>query len=201
MRKIDLAGKRFGRLVVIKEARRKNKIALWECQCDCGKISIVYGGNLRMGYTASCGCYAIEIRSKNSKKHGMTNSKVYRTWKHMRSRCENSNVERYPNYGGRGITICERWLTFENFFEDMGQPPTVKHTLGRKDNDGNYCPDNCRWETKLQQSQNTSRTKLDNDKVKFIRSSKLSGAEIGRMFNCTKELINQVKRREIWKYM
>lgn len=94
-------------------------------------------------------------------KHGKTKSKVYRAWQHSKERCYNKSCKKYPRYGGRGIKVCDRWKdSFENFYIDMGDPPTEKHTLGRIDNDGDYCPENCRWETYQDQMNNTSRTVL-----------------------------------------
>ena len=113
---IDLSGKRFGRLVVTneflitKEGRRK-----WKCLCDCGNIAYVVTNNLTGGHTKSCGCWNMEVKSTSHKKHGMCNSRIYRIWCNMKSRCECKSNDAYKLYGKRGISVCEGWKTFENF--------------------------------------------------------------------------------------
>jgi hypothetical protein len=128
--------------------------------CDCGNVSIVASWNLVSGGTVSCGCYLKEISLKHSLTHGQNRkgntSKEYRAWQAMKARCDNEKDPCYPDYGGRGIVVCERWLnSFENFFADMGKKPSVNHSLDRfPDMNGNYCPENCRWATQLQQAGN-----------------------------------------------
>lgn len=122
-------------------------------RCVCGKTKNVLIGHLRSGKSLSCGC-------KRSNGHGMSFSKTYSSWLHMRNRCNNKNNDRYHQYGGRGISVCERWASsFENFIEDMGECPE-SHSIGRIDNNGNYCKENCRWETNKQQMRNRSNTIL-----------------------------------------
>lgn len=160
--KINLKNKRFGRLVVIAETEeRRNKYVVWLCKCDCGnqiKVQSSYLLDKRTGYgRKSCGCLMSDIK----KKHGHTNSKgfrskTYKSWDSMKQRCLNPNNKKYFLYGGRGITICERWLEengFENFLADMGERPEGK-TLDRIDNDGNYEPSNCKWSTIKEQNNN-----------------------------------------------
>lgn len=119
--------------------------------CVCGKIKNVLIGHLRSGKSLSCGC-------KRKIGHGMTNSRTYRSWGHMKSRCLNKSNDRYHQYGGRGISICESWIdSFENFLNDMGECPD-NYSIGRINNDGNYCKENCRWETNKQQMRNRSVT-------------------------------------------
>jgi hypothetical protein len=128
--------------------------------CDCGNLSVVNRACVTRGNTGSCGCLRREMMREKSTSHGKCGTKVYRTWKAMRNRCLDESSARYSNYGGRGITICERWSLFENFYEDMGDPPSPDHSLDRIDNNGPYCKDNCRWATRDQQANNKQATRL-----------------------------------------
>lgn len=152
---IDLTGQRFGRLIVIRYVGTIKTHRSWECLCDCGKVCILPGARLRTGNTRSCGCLRIEELVNRSTQHGLCHSSEHATWSHMLSRCNNPNNKDYAHYGGRGITVCERWHSFENFHADMGPRPTPKHTLDRIDNELGYFPDNCRWATRLVQGGNT----------------------------------------------
>lgn len=152
-RGIDLAGKRFGRLDVLSRAGSdKSGNAKWECRCDCGATRVVYSQSLRSGATLSCGCLNKEINSASAK-HGMAGTREYKAWAGMVQRCTNPKNAKWPRYGGRGITVCERWLSFENFRADMGARPEGM-TIDRKNNGGNYEPGNCRWATQKQQGNN-----------------------------------------------
>lgn len=162
----DLKDKKFNRLKVIKEYGKNNQNEwVWECKCDCGNIEPVYvrGSALTTGTTKSCGCLRREKTSNMFKKHNMSNSKIYKAWCHIKERCYNNNICNYNDYGGRGITVCDRWLeSFENFRDDMyksyldhveeyGKKNT---SIDRIDVDGNYCKDNCRWATNSEQMNN-----------------------------------------------
>jgi len=156
-RLIDLANKRFGRLFVVERAGTKHGEAAWRCWCDCGKESVVSGYKLRVGETQSCGCLHSDVSSAlyatMTRTHGATNTPTYRSWNHMRDRCLNANNHAWKHYGGRGITVCERWGSYEAFLADMGERPEGR-TLDRIDVNGNYEPGNCRWATATQQAQN-----------------------------------------------
>jgi hypothetical protein len=149
----NLVGHIFGRLTVKSLARRKQGKAIWLCLCQCGKKTEVYGCNLSRGGTNSCGCLKLEAPAAVVI-HGKSKSKVHRIWRGMLSRCNNPNEPMYPYYGGRGIKICDRWKTFINFYEDMGDPPPY-HSIDRfPNNNGNYEPGNCRWATTKEQARN-----------------------------------------------
>lgn len=157
MRKIvDLTGKRFGNLTVIEQVKNDiNGCIRWKCKCKCGKQHIVRSDLLRSGSTKSCGCG--HKRNNNNFKHGhVANGKRLRTyisWDNMIQRCSNPKSTSYKNYGGRGITICERWLKFENFLKDMGERPGGK-SIDRIDNNLGYFKDNCKWSTRKEQANN-----------------------------------------------
>ena len=126
-------------------------------QCDCGAQKEAAASNVRAGSVRSCGCMRREV-SKVAVRHGhtvnATNSPEYRCWQSMMNRCRNINLKCYPRYGGRGITVCERWQTFENFLVDMGSRPSTSHSVERANVNGNYEPDNCRWATSKEQAAN-----------------------------------------------
>lgn len=151
--RIEMAGRRYGRLLAIRPTEKKtaNKSIYWECLCICGRTIEIGGHKLRTGHTKSCGC----LRDDSRKKHQMTSTSTYSVWKYMRQRCLNPKSNRYDRYGGRGIKVCKHWSEFQHFFEDMGERPKGL-TLDRIDNDGDYCRANCRWATKKEQENNKS---------------------------------------------
>lgn len=155
---IDLSGKTFGHLKVISRLNSENGTTYWSCECICGKITRASRNNLQSGGHTSCGCVN-KIRIGNlNKLHGESSRKIskeYRTWIHMNGRCYTPTDHKYKNYGARGITVCDRWrASYENFLADMGRAPSPKHSLDRKENNGNYEPGNCRWTTNKTQANN-----------------------------------------------
>ena len=160
MKKLNLIGKRFGKLTVIDVALKRGEKIRWLCNCKCGNASIVSTTALRSGNTRSCGCLQKEFVTNLKYTHGMTGTKEYRAWKSMKSRCYNPNYLNYDCWGGRGIKVCDRWKNnFPNFLKDMGLCPN-KFTLERKNNDGNYEPGNCEWASYSSQIKNKRRCRI-----------------------------------------
>jgi len=166
---IDLTGQRFGRLVAMWPAGRKStRRVVWLCCCDCGRLKLCLTSLLRNGNSRSCGC----LRRENCRRTGLLPkgdpwnkrgctvrgraTPTYSSWRSMLQRCGNPHHKFFHNYGGRGVTICDRWREehgFENFLADMGERPLIL-TLDRINNDGNYEPNNCRWATRKEQCKN-----------------------------------------------
>lgn len=158
MEKREITGERFGRWLVLEEKdQSKSYMRNFLCKCDCGNYKVVQLSSLTTGRSTSCGCYKKEENinrlTKNGRAENGKHTGEYNSWSIMIQRCTNSNHERYKNYGGRGISVCDRWLeSFDNFLEDMGKRPTPNHSIDRFPNiNGNYEPINCRWATKEQQ--------------------------------------------------
>ena len=161
MKKTVREGNVFGKLTVVRRNGTQGKSAMWLCQCACGSIQLkrVSGSNLSNGNVRSCGCIA-QSNEWRVKTHGRSSSRVYSIWKGMKNRCLLQTDPYYHRYGGRGIQIDERWLKFEDFYADMGDPPSSKHTLDRLDRDGHYTVSNCRWATPTEQANNRISNRL-----------------------------------------
>lgn len=163
---IDLTGRQFGRLTVLRRGPNTNEIRTrvqWECRCECGIEVLINGDNLKTGASESCGCLRKEVTARTRTTHGHTAhgkmSVEYRTWAGMIKRCYNPKAVGYVYYGARGIGVCARWQGqhgFEHFLADMGTKPIgpPRYTLERKDNEGHYEPSNCKWATYSEQVSN-----------------------------------------------
>ena len=161
----DLTGKIFSWLTIVKLVGKSDRGNVWECLCDCGNYTVATTGKLMEGKAKSCGCK----KGITMGTHRMTGTSVYGSWQAMKTRCLNPNYPGYEDYGGRGITICERWLKFENFFEDMGYPPSENHSIERMNNELGYYKENCKWGTDKEQARN----KRNNSWIEFNGSRKL----------------------------
>lgn len=169
-RKIEMVGRRFGRLLVEQQAQNMGRDVAWACVCDCGVPLNVRGAALRRGNTRSCGCLHREqliarnelALARTARTHGMSNTRTFRIWAGMRKRCRNPRTNCFHSYGGRGIKVCARWESFENFLADMGEAP-AQMSIDRIDVNGDYAPGNCRWATPAIQSRN----KRDNLRLTF----------------------------------
>lgn len=175
MRPLDIRpGHRFGRLVVIKEVAKIGQYRAFQLRCDCGKRIVVKLNALRSSRaTRSCGCLRAEAVRRLKRSHGRWGTPVYRVWQDMLKRCENPNFKQYGDYGGRGIRVSDRWHRFESFFVDMGDRPSRKHRLDRRDPNGDYEPDNVRWATWRQDGHNR---RMPANK----RTSRYRGVDINR---------------------
>lgn len=149
------SGDRFGILTALDRVRGSNGLLLWRFKCDCGNEVISNGQQMRRGCTFSCGCKRYRKGADHPMySHGKRHTRVYRIWHAMRQRCRNPSQPHYKRYGGRGVTVCDRWNDFVSFYEDMGDPPTDSHSIDRIDPYGNYEPSNCRWATPYEQRMN-----------------------------------------------
>lgn len=149
-----MIGQRFGRWEVVAKAENRNKKKRWLCKCDCGNEAIVIQDGLKRGASKSCGCLARELVSQRFYKHGLSAHPIHGVWSAMKCRCSNPNYKEYHLYGGRGISVCEHWDSFDNFINDMGLPPFKSAQLDRIDSNGNYEPKNCRWVSPAANSRN-----------------------------------------------
>lgn len=186
MKFIDITGNRYNRLKVLHLSNTNTGKSKWVCLCDCGQQIIAIAGNLKNGTTKSCGCLRKEVSRqhllKNSKKYNTTHGESgkgiveYNTWLNIHTRTTNNKHAEYKNYGGRGISMCQRWIKgngiltgYECFLKDMGRRPSKYHSIERVDNDGDYCPENCIWATMKEQQLNKNRVTKENREMLLKR--------------------------------
>lgn len=188
VKSIDRTGHVFGRWTALSRISGQRK---WLCRCECGTIRAVSTSHLRQGKSKSCGCLDKELASARAKTHGMSKTPEYGAWRNMRDRCSNPNTSHYECYGGRGISICDRWMnSFENFFEDMGPRPSPRHSIDRIDVNGNYEPANCRWATVVQQRRNTRVNRI----VSYL-GKEMCLAEAAELSGISKDTLSMRLRR------
>lgn len=193
MSKTDV-GNRFGLWRVIERLDQSYVM----CSCECGTTRRIHKSNLTTGRTKSCGCNKSVFQSESSKTHGKYGTRAYKIWGGMKSRCTNPNVKHYTSYGGRGIKVCERWMSFEAFHDDMGDPPPGM-SIERLDVNGDYEPGNCVWASASDQGRNTRRTKLDAETVVGLRSGELSRNEVIERTGCARSTVNMAIRGGNWR--
>jgi hypothetical protein len=189
-RRID--GLRVGRLVALGPVRRAPLgVIIWLCQCDCGNQTEVHGHDLRSGKTKSCGCLNKEMQATRFRTHDKCYTSEYRIWSGIKTRCYNAKNHGFYNYGGRGITMCDRWLNgngnksgFECFLDDVGERKTSNLSIERRNNDGNYCKENCMWATPLEQGRNKR-----NNVLYTINGETKTAPEWERAYGLSKDLI------------
>jgi hypothetical protein len=176
MKKVKISkGDKYGMLTIIKEVGKTKETRNVKCRCECGNVCIKNINKIRSGWTKSCGCLNKKIIKERSTTHGLSGSPEYRIWRSMKERCALKKNKSFHRYGGRGIAVCKEWTdSFARFYSDMGEHPQGM-TLDRIDNNGNYCKENCRWTTKLEQANNTRRNVFYKGKTLAQWSRELGG--------------------------
>lgn len=174
-------GERYGRLVAVRFAERKIRTNFWLFRCDCGNETKVRVCSVRSGDTTSCGCFQREAAAARLRTHGMRDAQEYYIWGLMIKRCTDPKDRGYPRYGGRGITVCERWRgSFEAFYADLGPRPSPEHSLDRKNNDKGYEPGNVRWATREEQARNKRNNRivvLDGRSMTLVEAAERAGRD------------------------
>lgn len=200
----DFSGQKFGKLTAIKPIEyNRHKQIVWHCQCDCGNTKDAVGSEIAKGNIRSCGCLGRHGHSSRKNR-----SPTYSSWLSMISRCTNPRDPQYHHYGGRGITVCERWRKFENFLADMGERPKGT-SIDRIDGSGNYERSNCKWSTPKEQAQNrrnhrgekTPSSKLTTEQIIAIKNDQRSSSDIAKDYSVNRRQISRIKSGERWAHI
>ncbi len=194
MRKQVVIGQEFGKLTVEKFVSSGPQGRLWLCKCECGKFKNATTGALNSGQTWNCGCHRNALSSERATRHGLSQIPEYFVWQTMKARCTNKKHRHFGSYGGRGIKVCDRWMTsFQNFISDMGRRTSSKHSIDRIDNEGNYSPENCRWATAFGQGKNRR-----NNKHLTFKGETLIASEWARRIGITRTVLSDRLSRMGW---
>lgn len=173
----------------------KYRRSVWRFKCDCGNTIERHSSAVKTGRTKSCGC--LKRKTKSNLRHGMSRTPTYQSWLDMVSRCTNNTDPAYKNYGGRGIFVCDRWMSFDLFLEDMGVKPEGT-MIERVNNDDGYHKENCTWADRKTQNRNKRVTKLSSSDVIEIRSSKESQSAIAKHYGITQAHVSCIKHKKVW---
>jgi hypothetical protein len=200
----NLKGQSFGRWIVLSEDNSKSggKLKML-CGCVCGVKKLVRADHLRSGGSRSCGCLNLESIKERSTSHGLSGTPEYKIWSKMKTRCLNKNNDKYHRYGGRGISVCDKWLSsVEAFVDDMGERPSIRHSIDRINNNGNYEPKNCRWATHTQQMRNRNFNTVTHDIASIIKTylkyNLHTQKEIAEICGVSKYSVSDIKRGKSW---
>lgn len=180
----NMIGSRFNRLLVVRKSNRVGRNTYWDCICDCGAERTVSTSHLMLRHTQSCGCLQKEITKKRATKHGMYGTSIYKIWAGMISRCYTKSNPIYKYYGGRGVTVCDKWRAFDGFYADVGDRPEGKSLDRWPDMNGNYEPSNVRWATNTEQANNQKHTifvEYDGEKISMRNLARKLGIDAGRL--------------------
>lgn len=203
--KVNLVGRRFGRLTVLKESHAdKHRHYHWLCVCDCGTEKTINGEVLKRGESTSCGCIGRERMRELGKKckHGHASTRLYKIYKGIKNRCYNQRDLSYKNYGAKQILMCDEWLNFESFYEWSRKNGYAENlTIDRIDNAQGYCPENCRWVTSTQQGQNRSPCLKVDDvmEIKKMLCDRVDVRLICKKYKRSASTINRIKNNKAWR--